>query len=148
MKITASVSVRRKIGGKFPAGSHARALRAVKPKVVEGIDRAFAAEADVVSGKPWAPRKEQPGGRRSFRKLLVLTGRMKRAALAAAAMATINGHVLYLQLREPKRAKYHQAGTKRMARRRFFGVSKAAVQALRRQLAGEAVRLFRAQRVD
>lgn len=147
MKITASVSVR-KIGGKFPAGSHARALRSVKPKVVEGIERAFAAEADVVSGRPWAPRKERPGGRKSFRKLLVLTGRLKRAALAAAEMATINGSVLYIAQRDPKRAKYHQTGTRRMARRRFLGVSKAAVQALRRQLAGEAVRLFRSVRVD
>lgn len=146
MKITASVSVR-KIGGKFPAGSHARALRAVKPLIVAGIERAFAEERDPISGKPWAPRKEQ-GGRQSYRKLLVLTGRLKRAALAAAAAATINGHVLYLAQREPRRAKYHQAGTKRMARRRFLGVSKAAVQSLRRKLAGEAVRLFRSQRVD
>lgn len=139
-KVKASVSVRLP-SGKFPRASKAEALRAAVPLLIRDAGQAFDKAADPVTGKPWPARKRPYPW-----PILDKSGRMRAAVLAAAAKATVTGNTLTVRLTEPPYLIFHQKGTRRMARRRVVGVTRAVARKVRDKLRGAGVRVFRSPR--
>jgi len=104
--------------------------------VRKDVRRAFAQSVDPATGDPFPPLQYRTGTP------LVLSGRMRAAALAAVDGATARGTGVDIPLNDPPYSEFHQRGTARVPRRRFFAASPATVAAARRQYAGEVVRLF------
>lgn len=102
------------------------------------VAAAFAAGRDPVTGAPWPPRKRPSPG-----PLLVRTGRLRDAAVAAAGAARGGeyGGGVTVELSAPEYAAYHQHGTGRVPRRRFFGVSPQTAAKVAKWHADEIVRL-------
>lgn len=111
---------------------------------VEGLKRdvasAFAAGVDPVTGTPWAPLKYRPG------QILVLTGALRAAALAAVDAARPSGWGVTVTLDNPAYAGVHQNGSKRVPRRRFFGISPETTAAVTRNCATDIVTLIVAKK--
>lgn len=140
-KVKATVSVRMP-SGRFPRGSYAKVLTETRADVVRDVEQAFERKADPVTGRAWPARKDPL----LSHPLLQRTGKMRAGAVAAAGRAAVNGNTLIVRMRQPAYAKYHHAGTRLMAKRRFVGVSSATRRKLARRLRAEGVRVIRSPR--
>lgn len=137
MKIKATIAVRMR-SGRFPKGSFAPELLALREQVRRDITEAFDRQRDPQTGRPW-PRSPWIS-----RPLLVKTGRMKQRAIEAAASATvIGGNTLMVSARLPYYARFHQYGTLIIPKRRFVGISARTRKVLARKLKNKALRLWR-----
>lgn len=116
--LKASVLIRAKKGGRFPAGSYAAALSPARASLQRDTERAFDTQSDPVSGKPWPARKGvyvHPPLRKS--------GAMRDAAIQATAAAVVTGSSLTAKQTAPAYAGFQGKGTKTIAARRFLGAS-------------------------
>lgn len=84
------------------------------------VQRAFETGTDPVTGTQWPERK-----RDYAHPILVKTGKLRNAAIAAAQLATGTGYGVEVNLIEPAYGFYHQLGAPRanLPVRRFFGAS-------------------------
>jgi len=99
------------------------------------VTGAFSSAADPVTGQPWPALKYRTG------RPLILSGTMMAEALSAIDRARPNGWGVTVDLVTPAYAGFHQRGTGRIPRRRFFGASPATVEAAGRQFVGSVVRV-------
>lgn len=97
---------------------------------------AFAAKADPETGRPWPPRKDDLP-----HQLLVKSGAMMAAALRAVDGAQQSSAGVVVSLSGPPYAGFHQRGTARLPRRRFFGVTPETRAAATKAYADEIVSL-------
>lgn len=140
--LKASIVIRARATGRFPAASYAAALSPARASLARDTERAFATKADPVTGRAWPRRKyKYPHAP------LVKTGDMKRGTLRAIAAARVTGSSLAVAVKEPKYAAYQQRGTKTISARRFVGASIGTVRivqaALVREGREQAVRVLR-----
>ena len=100
------------------------------------VRRAFDLAVDPVTGVPWPPLRYRTG------RPLVLTGTLRRSALHAVDSAVPSGAGVAVVLDSPGYARYHQDGTSRVPRRRFFGVSVETREAAAKAYSAEVVSLM------
>ena len=132
--------------GRFPAAAQTVALQEARPRLVKDTREAFDKRHDPATKVAWKARLPQ-AGRVADHPLLVKSGRLKAAAVKAAESATVVGGGLVMKVPTPKYGAYHMTGTKRMARRRWLGVSRALRLYLARRLAAQGLRVFRGRGV-
>lgn len=123
------------------------AIRAFLAGLATDLDRAFATESDPVTGAPWPPRKGDRVAiyyKQAVGPLLVRTGDMKAAAVRAVAAPppVWSGRGVTVTLTNPAYARFHQTGTRFMARRRFLAASPATREAAKKAAGKEAVDLI------
>ncbi len=141
IRVKATISIRLP-SGKFPRGSKADALKSAVPRLVRDTQDAFASARDPRTGRPWPPRA-RPHPWPPLRK----TGRLYRAALLAAAAASVTGSTLTVRVPRGRRYfAYQQTGTRKMPARPYLGVSVAARRLVARKLAGQGLRVWRSPR--
>jgi hypothetical protein len=142
IRVKASVIVRTKRGGKFPAKGYADALSPARASLERDVRRAFDTQADPVTGNPWPPRKhEYP------HPPLDRSGAMKQDALKAAASAVVTGSSLTAKMPGVPYYGFQAKGTTLVAARRYLGASIGTIAVVRSGLtrAGrrQAVRVLR-----
>lgn len=140
IKVRASISIRLP-SGKFPRASYTRVLQPAVQQVMRDFREGFQAEKDPRTGKPWPPRKlEYPHPMIRKSRLLF------RSAIRAVEQAVITNSTLSIRIPDsPVYLKYQFFGTKKIAARRFIGVSRRTRQWVARRLKGEGVRVWRSQ---
>ena len=137
MKVKATISVRMR-SGRFPKGSFATELLALREQVRRDITEAFDRQRDPQTGRQWKPSPW------ISRPLLVKSGRMKQRAIEAAASATvIGGNTLQVSARLPYYARFQNSGTRLIPKRRFVAISAKTRKVLARKLKNKALRLWR-----
>jgi phage gpG-like protein len=113
------------------AGPAAGEIKTVEEVAVEAflkgmasdVQKAFDTATDPVTGIQW-PARAIPADH----PLLVLTGRLRAAAIGAVQTAVPTGYGIEINLAEPDYGFFHQFGTSRMPQRRFLGASPGTLE--------------------
>lgn len=89
-------------------------------RVHADVSRAFATSS-TPAGEKWAPLKWRKG------QALVLTGLLYARTMAAVMNPRIVRNAYVFETSDPPYGKFHQHGTRRIPRRRFFGMSASTI---------------------
>lgn len=100
------------------------------------VREAFAQAIDPVTREPW------PKGKKKTGRTLIATGDLMRAAERAVDSAVPSGWGVTVKLTNPEYGFFHQNGTGRNPRRRFFGVGPVTVKETREQTVKEVVKVI------